>query len=94
MYDMYHWDDGEARQPARRRGAAFAGARGTGSLAEPQQPLHARYRPADQALLAPGPAGEGAGDGDCGHHRGAAWAVQVALDRRDNGGDAVAGPRA
>ncbi len=47
----------------------------------PPEPPRGRYRPADQLRSGPGNGGRG-------RYAPAAWALQVALDRRDNGGDA------
>ena len=79
MYDMYPWD-GPGRPAAGAARSAAGAARpaaGAGRPGAPPGSPAGNDAPAARAL----PAAEGA------------RAVQVALDRRDNGGDAVAGAR-
>jgi hypothetical protein len=82
VYDMYHWDQPDAaagsgtERPARRADAAQ----------HPSRRIDATDRPRHQA---DGDRGAGRA-GRAGLHArpaSAARAVQVALDRRDNGGD-------
>jgi hypothetical protein len=91
VYEMYHWDQPDpaavngAEHPGQRAGGA--GYRGRGArpagLAGPAGPPGPARRRAGQAggIRHTGP-GRGTGP--------AAQAVQVALDRRDNGGDSGA----
>ena len=75
MYDMYHWD-----QPDQ---AALNGAK------RPSRPVRGTRHP--RRVAQPGhPAPAGRGPGAAGAPGPAAHAVQVALDRRDNGGDSGA----
>jgi hypothetical protein len=78
VYDMYHWDQPD---PAAGSGTERAGRRVNGT-GRPRRQAHGVGRPAQPGR--PGPAGPGGGTGPAGP---AAHAVQVALDRRDNGGD-------
>jgi hypothetical protein len=83
VYDMYHWDQPGPAEPG---GAEYPG-RPAGGTAHHRYPVRrtprarrpvsgtARPCPAAAAAVPPGPA---------------ARAVQVALDRRDNGGDSGA----
>ena len=89
MYDMYPWNDPDsgANQHPDKPGAAWLPAPRDGGRpaaeprpAEPRPAAESREIPADPADRAD--RGEPAGS--------AIRAVQVALDRRDNGGDAVA----
>ena len=76
MYDMYYWDqpDQDALNGAKRPSRPVRGTR------HPRRPVHGAAHP--------GPAGRGTGA--AGAASPAAQAVQVALDRRDNGGDSSA----
>ncbi len=77
MYDMYHWDQPD---PAAGSGTERPGRR-VNATERPRRQAHGAGLPAQPGN--PGPAGPG-GTGPTGP---AAHAVQVALDRRDNGGD-------
>ena len=81
MYDMYYWDqpDQDTLNGARRPSRPVRGTR------HPRRRVHGTY---PVAAGAAGPAGRGTGAGDT--TGAAAQAVQVALDRRDNGGDSSA----
>ncbi len=80
MYEMYHWDQPD---PAALTGAEHPGRRAGG-------PGH-RGRGAGPARRRGGQAGGTGHTGPGGRGTGpAAQAVQVALDRRDNGGDSCA----
>ncbi len=84
MYEMYHWDQPD---PAAVNGAEYPGrAGGTGyrsRRARPAGPVGSARRRVGQAV--------GSRHTGPGHGTGpAAQAVQVALDRRDNGGDSRA----
>ena len=82
MYDMYHWDQPD---PAARSGTEHPGRRVNGTE-RPRRQVHGAGRPEQPGGTGPtGPAGGGTGPTGP-----AAHAVQVALDRRDNGGDAGA----
>ena len=78
MYDMYYWDqpDQDALNGAKRPSRPVRGSR------HPRRPVYGAHPGAA------GPAGRGTGAGDAAGA--AAQAVQVALDRRDNGGDSSA----
>ena len=78
MYDMYYWDqpDQDALNGAKRPSRPVRGSR------HPRRPVYGAHPGAA------GPAGRGIGAGDAAGA--AAQAVQVALDRRDNGGDSSA----
>jgi hypothetical protein len=84
VYDMYHWDQPD---PAAGSGTERPGRR-VNATGRPRRQAHGVGRPAQPGR--PGPAGPrgGAGPaGGTGPTGPAAHAVQVALDRRDNGGD-------
>ena len=80
MYDMYFWDQPgqDALNGAKRLSRPVRGTR------HPRRPVYGAHPAAGAA----GPAGRGTGAGDA--TGAAARAVQVALDRRDNGGDSSA----
>ncbi|HEX7266494.1 MAG TPA: hypothetical protein VF256_03615 [Streptosporangiaceae bacterium] len=78
MYDMYHWDQPD---PAAGSGTERPRRRVNGTE-RPRRQVHGAGRPAQPERT--GAAGPGGGTGATGP---AAHAVQVALDRRDNGGD-------
>jgi hypothetical protein len=90
VYDMYHWDQPD---PAAGSGTERPRRRVNGTE-RPRRQVHGAGRPAQPERPGPagpgastgptGPAGPGGGTGPTGP---AAHAVQVALDRRDNGGD-------
>jgi hypothetical protein len=73
VYDMYHWD-----QPGQ---AALDGAK------RPSRPVRGTRHPRRPVRGAAQPGSAGRGTGAAGAAGPAARAVQVALDRRDNGGD-------
>jgi hypothetical protein len=82
VYDMYHWDQPD---PAAGGGTERPSRRVNGTE-RPRRQGHGAGRPAQPGRAGPSGAA-GSGTGPSGR---AAHAVQVALDRRDNGGDAGA----
>ncbi len=75
MYEMYRWNQSDPAMDGGGRTPASGTSRAAGPAGRRPRPVNGTRRPGRPGTDGPGPA---------------ALAVQVALDRRDNGGDPAA----